>query len=128
LIARTSPLPGGLFSSFQTVDTVALITTDDHHLKTPDWLSIDSPAVEHELFLLGYRNLTVHVVGHVGLSLLVAAGTWFAAPHALVLGWLAWMLSLALVFIYGIRAFQHRVRQPGIRSEDMRSWRKTSLN
>lgn len=104
-----------------------MISTDDHHLKTPDWLSIDSPAVEHELFLLGYRNLTVHVVGHVGLSLLVAAGTWFAAPHALVLGWLAWMLSLALVFIYGIRAFHHRVRQPGIRSEDMRSWRKTSL-
>ena len=83
--------------------------------------------MEHELFLLGYRNLTAHVVGHVGLSMLVAAGTWFAAPHALVLGWLAWMLGLALVFVYGIRAFQHKVNLPGIRTEDMRQWRLTSL-
>ncbi|MEN9435866.1 MAG: sensor hybrid histidine kinase [Pseudomonadota bacterium] len=83
--------------------------------------------MEHELFLLGYRNLTVHVVGHVGLSLLVAVGTWFAASHTLVIGWLAWMLSLALVFVYGIRAFHHKVRQPGIRSEDMRQWREISL-
>lgn len=79
------------------------------------------------MFLLGYRNLKVHVVGHVGLSLLVAAGTWFDAPHALVLGWLAWMLSLALVFVYGIRVFHHKVRVPGIHAQDLRLWRKTSL-
>lgn len=79
------------------------------------------------MFLLGYRNLKVHIVGHVGLSLLVAAGTWFAAAHTLVLGWLAWMLSLALVFVYGIRAFYHKVRLPGMQSENMRMWRQASL-
>ena len=41
-------------------------------------------AVEHELFLLGHRNLQAHVFGQGGLSLLVAMGAWkrISAQHA----------------------------------------------
>ena len=37
-------------------------------------LSATRLAVEHELFLLGHRNLQAHVFGQAGLSLLVAMG------------------------------------------------------
>jgi len=91
------------------------------------WHPTYDPAVERELFTLGYRNLTVHLVGHTGLSMLVAAGTWFAAPHARVLGWLTWMLSLALIFLMGVWAFRKRVRVPGVSTQDLRLWKTIHL-
>lgn len=78
-----------------------------------------APAVERELFLLGYRNLRVHVVGHVGLTLLVSAAAWIAAPHALVLAWLAWMLALALVFGVGFWLFRQRVAALDVKAKDL---------
>ena len=92
-------------------------------MTTLTWPPAYDTAIEHELFLLGYRNLTVHVVGHVGLSLLVAAGTWFAVPHTLVLGWLAWMLCLALIFCLGVWAFRWRINTPGTDALALRQWK-----
>lgn len=91
------------------------------------WFPTYDPAVERELFTLGYRNLTVHLVGHTGLSLLVAAGTWFAAPHERVLGWLAWMLSLALLFLIGVWVFRKRVSESGVNALDLRLWKTVHL-
>ena len=93
----------------------------------PDWLQTSDPAVAHELFRLGYRNLQAHVVGHVCLSLLVAVGTWFAARPALVLGWLAWMLGLSLVFAYGLWAFRDKVKHADIRADDLAQWKAVHL-
>ncbi|MDP2678780.1 MAG: hybrid sensor histidine kinase/response regulator [Rhodoferax sp.] len=92
-------------------------------MTTLTWPPAYDTAIEHELFLLGYRNLTVHVVGHVGLSLLVAAGTWFAVPHTLVLGWLAWMLCLALILCLGVWAFRWRINTPGTDALALRQWK-----
>lgn len=91
------------------------------------WPATYDSAVEHELFLLGYRNLTVHLVGHVGLSLLVAMGTWFAASHALVLGWLAWMLGLALIFGVGLWVFRQPVTVYGVDKLVLRRWKAVHL-
>ena len=88
---------------------------------------VSDPAVERELFLLGYRNLKVHVVGHTVLSLLVTAGTWAAAPHSRVLSWLVWMLALALIFVSGIWAFRQQVQQPAISATELRHWKKANL-
>ena len=96
-------------------------------MKRPTWLSNPDPAVEHALFVLGYRNLKVHVVGHVGLSLLIAAGAWSAAPHFRVLAWLGWMLILSLGFGYGLWAFRQVVHLPRIPAADLRKWKLTNL-
>lgn len=96
-------------------------------MKRLTWFSHPDPAVEHALFVLGYRNLKVHVVGHVGLSILIAAGAWSTAPHLRVGAWLAWMLSLALGFGYGLWAFRKVVLLPRIPAADLRQWKFTNL-
>lgn len=96
-------------------------------MKSPDWLTISEPAVEQALFVLGYRNLKAHLVGHVALSLLVAAGTWIAASHALVLGWLVWMLCLALIFVHGIWAFRLKVGRATVACAELKQWKITNF-
>ncbi|NCN71252.1 MAG: hypothetical protein GW907_08920, partial [Betaproteobacteria bacterium] len=86
-----------------------------------------APAVERDLFLLGYRNLRAHIVGHVSLSLLVAAGAWIAAPHARVLAWLGWMLALALVFGLGFWMFRQRAAMATIDAQDLVQWKRMHL-
>ncbi len=93
----------------------------------PTWFSHPDPAVEHALFVLGYRNLKVHVIGHVGLSLLIGAASWTAAPHIRVWVWLAWMLSTTLVFGYGLWAFRKLVLLPRIPADDLQKWKLTNL-
>jgi len=86
-----------------------------------------APAVERDLFLLGYRNLRAHIVGHVSLSFLVAAGAWIAAPHARVLAWLGWMLALALVFGLGFWLFRQRAAMTTINAQDLVQWKRMHL-
>ncbi|MDD5028954.1 MAG: hybrid sensor histidine kinase/response regulator [Rhodoferax sp.] len=93
----------------------------------PSFFPTYDPAVERELFLLGYRNLRVHLVGHTGLSLLVAAGTWWAAPHVRVLGWLVGMLGLGLTFFFGLWAFQQRINRPELPAAQLRQWKTANL-
>ncbi len=96
-------------------------------MKTPFWLATYDPAIERELFLLGYRNLPVHALGHTGLSLLVATSAWFAAPHSRVLGWLGGMLGLALLFFGGIWAFRHQVDAAVMSPLSLRRWKTANL-
>jgi len=93
----------------------------------PPLLPTYDPAVDRELFLLGYRNLRAHVVGHTGLSLLVAAGTWLAAPPTRVLTWLAWMLILGLIFLLGLWAFHQRIQRPDISAAVLSQWKTANL-
>ena len=60
-------------------------------------LSATRLAVEHELFLLGHRNLQAHVFGQAGLSLLVAMGAWNTVPHQRDIAWITGMLLFALL-------------------------------
>ncbi|MDD2811282.1 hybrid sensor histidine kinase/response regulator [Rhodoferax sp.] len=91
------------------------------------WFPSYPPAVEQELFLLGYRNLRAHAVGHTGLSLLVAAGAWMAAPHALVLGWLGWMLALTLIFFMGLWMFKALPHAQPFPHALLQRWKNTHL-
>jgi signal transduction histidine kinase/CheY-like chemotaxis protein len=93
----------------------------------PQWLAPLDPAIEQALFVLGYRNLKAHLVGHACLSCLVAAGTWFAASHSLVLLWLGWMLSLSGLFIHGIRAFRGSVSACELPAEVLARWKRHNL-
>lgn len=77
--------------------------------------------------MLGYRNLRAHVAGHVGLSLLVAAGAWLAVPHARVAVWLAWMLGLALTFAGGLWMFRQRTRAHDVQPRDLALWKTVHL-
>ncbi|TXT39569.1 MAG: vsrB [Comamonadaceae bacterium] len=90
-------------------------------------LSDYDPAVERELFTLGYRNLPVHLVGHTGLSLLVAAGTSFAAPQSRVASWLTFMLGMTVVFGLGVWGFRQRANLPGINITVLRQWKAAHL-
>ncbi len=85
------------------------------------------PTMEWELFVLGYRNLWVHVAGHTGLSLLVAAGSWSAAPHVRVLAWLAVMLGLALLFFAALWQFRQSVKPPARNEKVLRQWKLVNL-
>lgn len=86
-----------------------------------------APNVERELFLLGYRNLRVHIVGHVSLTLLVTAGAWVAAPHVLVLSWMTWMLVLAFAFGLGLRVFRRHAVMDKLDAQDLARWKKVHL-
>jgi signal transduction histidine kinase/CheY-like chemotaxis protein len=84
-------------------------------------------AIEQELFLLGYRNLRTHVFGQAGLSLLVAAGAWAAAPHVRVLVWIDCMLVFAVVLYAGVWIFK---KQAGLRPAEprtLRDWKRANF-
>ena len=94
----------------------------------PNWFIHHELAVEHALFVQGYRNLTMHAIGHLGLSLLIAGGAWTAAPHLRVGVWLAWMLSIALGFGYCLWAFREVLNCLCIPSDDLKKWKLTKLS
>ncbi|OYT90762.1 MAG: hypothetical protein CFE43_16465 [Burkholderiales bacterium PBB3] len=96
-------------------------------MKLPPWFPHPNAAIEHALLVLGYRNLKVHVVGHIGLSVLIACGAWSAAPHARVGLWLALMLALSLGFGYGLWAFRKIVNQSPLPPVALAHWRRTNL-
>lgn len=84
------------------------------------------PTIERELLFLGSRNLWVHATGHTGLSLLVAAGSWLAVPHAKVLTWLGVMLALALLFLAGLWQFRQNVKAAARNERVSRQWKRVN--
>lgn len=90
-------------------------------------LRIDDPAIEQALFVLGYRNLKAHLVGHACLSCLVAAGTWFAVSHTLVILWLSWMLSLSGFFVHGILVFREAAAGHDLAAGVLARWKRLNL-
>ena len=80
-------------------------------------------AVEHELFLLGHRNLQAHVFGQAGLSLLVAMGAWSTVPHQRDIAWITGMLLFALLLQCTVWAFRARVAAPGPDAQTLRQWK-----
>lgn len=96
-------------------------------MKLFPWFPQTNAAVEHALLILGYRNLKVHLVGHVGLSLVIACGAWAAAPHPRVGLWLALMLAFSLGFGYGLWAFRKTVNQNPLTPAALTHWKRTSL-
>ncbi|MBP8286336.1 MAG: hybrid sensor histidine kinase/response regulator [Rhodoferax sp.] len=96
-------------------------------MNKPYWLVPQDPAIEQALFILGYHNLKAHLVGHACLSCLVAAGTWFAASHTLVLLWLGWMLGLSGFFVIGILSFREPAAARVLPSEELVRWKRLNL-
>lgn len=90
-------------------------------MKSPRFLNY-TPAVERELFVLGYCNLPVHLIGNTGLSLLVIAGTSLAVSTQRVLGWLAYMLAMSLMLFTGVWDFRKRASLPSINIAVLRQW------
>jgi signal transduction histidine kinase len=74
--------------------------------------SIDEPLVEHELFVLSFHNLVVHIVGQVLLSSVVGVGSWSNIDHSVVLAWAAWISFSTLVLAGGAFAFRTHVKAP----------------
>lgn len=72
-------------------------------------------AVERDLFVLSHRNLTVHIIGHTGLSVVVAAfSVGVVTPQVLAL-WMGWMMFTSLSFAAGMLVFRRsaKLHTPG---------------
>jgi len=91
------------------------------------WLAFHEPDVEQELFLLGYRNLSVHALGLVCLPLLVCAGAWSTVPQPIVWAWLIWMLAMSFLFRYGLWLFRHKVKLLHPDLKVLRQWHWANL-
>ena len=96
-------------------------------MKLPPWFSYPDADAERELLVLGYRNLKVHMLGHIGLALLIAWGAWVAAPHERVGWWLAFMLAVSLGFVYGLWAFRRVVGLNPLPFAALQQWKRTNL-
>jgi signal transduction histidine kinase/CheY-like chemotaxis protein len=77
------------------------------------WLPPSDKLVQYELFLLDYRNLLPHMVGQVGMALLITGASWDVVQHPVLLTWLAWMLFSALVLLLARIGFNQRVKTIG---------------
>jgi signal transduction histidine kinase/CheY-like chemotaxis protein len=74
--------------------------------------SIDEPLVEHELFVLSFRNLGVHIVGQILLSSVVAMDSWTNCDHDKVLAWAAWIIFSTVVLVSGLLVFYPHAKAP----------------
>ena len=75
-------------------------------MKTPQWLFPSDPAVQRELFVLGYRNLASNRAARLVLPALVAWGVWGTAPIARLGLWLGLMVLLSLACQLLLRVFR----------------------
>jgi signal transduction histidine kinase len=87
------------------------------------WYPTYQPAVEHELFVLGYRNLLVHGIGQLILSSIVGVGSWGFAPHSTILFWGAWVLLSLLVVLAGLWFFSLQVKSTVALASNLAQWR-----
>lgn len=92
-------------------------------VKAPDWLFPADPAVQRELFMLGYRNLATNTAARIVLPALVAWGVWASAPAARLGLWLAIMVVLSLACRFLLRLFRRplALAEPG--ASELRRWR-----
>jgi signal transduction histidine kinase/CheY-like chemotaxis protein len=64
------------------------------------------PAIAHELFRLGYRNLWVHLIGQICLSSIVGAASYGVASTTVSALWMIWMGMSVLVIAAGLIGFR----------------------
>lgn len=83
---------------------------------------LPEPAVQHELFVLGYRNLWVHFVGNTALTALVTWASWGHADPALIWLWVTWMLGTSLAMLLGIYFFHDEATQATSTAQTLRFW------
>ncbi len=92
-------------------------------LKMPQWFASKPPEVQRELFVLGYRNLTVHAIAQTVLCVLITAGSWRIVPHNLVLAWSA-VGALSIVgLLIGKAAFRRDAAAPVTPLSALQRWR-----
>ncbi len=120
------PTGVGLARRITLADTVYVMSK---HLlqKLLQPLAMPETAVQQELFLLGYRNLPVHVVGHTGLASIIIWIAWGVAPTWKVLLWSAYSACIAFILLGGIWAFRQRASSRPITAQTLRQWQWTSL-
>jgi signal transduction histidine kinase len=84
-------------------------------------------AVHSALFSLGYRNLLVHEIGHVIITVLVLGASWNVVPGGDLLVWLAWQCVTAFALALGIYLFRRSVRQVEPDPKTLANWRWAHL-
>ncbi len=90
-------------------------------------LAMPETAVQQELFLLGYRNLTVHVIGHTSLASIIIWIAWGVAPAWKVQLWSAYAAFIVVVLLLGRWAFHQRANMRVISEKTLRQWQWASL-
>ncbi len=79
-------------------------------------------AVQQELFLLGYRNLSVHVIGHISLASVIIWIAWGVAPAWKVQLWGAYAAFIVVVLVLGKWAFRQRAKIHEISEKTLKQW------
>jgi len=75
-------------------------------VKAPSWLFPPDPAVQRELFVLGYRNLASNRAARIALPALVAWAVWSTAPTLRLGLWLGYMVLLTFACQLLLRVFR----------------------
>lgn len=83
------------------------------------------PAVNHELFLMGHRNLPVTSIGHCLLATLTAWAAYGTSPRATLLWWLAYMLAVGALYCVLYWRFQTYARAGTPDPTELRRWRNS---
>ena len=91
-------------------------------MKTPEWLFPSDPAVQSELFVLGYRNLASNRAARIVLPLLVAWGVWETAPTERLGLWLGSMVLLSFACQVLLRLFRNAVTLVNPGGTVLRRW------
>ena len=91
-------------------------------MKPPEWLFPSDPAVQRELFVLGYRNLASNRAARIVLPLLVAWGVWETAPTQRLGLWLGSMVLLSFACQVLLRLFCNAVTLVNPGGTVLRRW------
>jgi signal transduction histidine kinase len=76
------------------------------------WLTPRDRAVEHELFVLDYRNLLPHGIGQAGSSMVLAAASWGVVAHSVLWVWISWMMMTAGAYFLTLWGFRRHAKLP----------------
>lgn len=91
-------------------------------VNTSNWLPSHEPDVEHELFLLGYRNLFVTGFGQIVLAALVVLATYAKVDWTTIVLWSGYMALAGLAYWVEIWVFRPYIGQPGPNVELISRW------
>ena len=80
-------------------------------------------AVEHELFLLSYRNLVVTGFGQTILAGLVALGSSSSADPGKLFCWVAYMVVISTLYFFESWRFSSHAQETMVSPATLRSWK-----
>jgi two-component system, sensor histidine kinase len=83
--------------------------------------------VRRALFSLGYRNLFVHEIGQIIVSLLVFGASWNVVPEDDLLTWMAWQGVTSLAMAVGLLFFRKASLEPELGAQTLIRWRLAHL-